>query len=427
MSRPSRYIIFGITTIFVILTILKSFVLTNEYGGADLRTRVVASRLITTPNSPYFYKWNPDDGERYLDPLDVQARKVNGNVVTPAVLIVMYPLSKLSYPAIHMIWTVLLILTGLGAVYMLCKNVDSNTTVIASSFILLGLICSEYWLYNIERGQMYIFYAFLFALMYRCYNSTWKYSAFLSGFIGGFFILFRPFAIVIGIGFLLHGKWKWVMGCLAGFILACAIFILPKPSLWPDYFNAMQEYVHEHLSGGPVQASVNELSDKPNTIESATNLTEYSDFDVARLETAHQYLKKLGIIINDKQAMVLYGITVLVLGFFFFRLRKKNSTSASLFLFGFLLFILAELFSATDRGAYNLILWLFPLAIICVQARYNIPVLIIMALGLLLLHHFPFTIRHQQEAAEVIFLCLATGFIFFPGLLKKLQHGFSRT
>lgn len=427
MTRPSRYIIFAITAGFVVLTILKSFVLTTQYGGADLRTRVVASRLITTGNSPYFYKWNPDDGERYLDPLDVQARKVNGNVVTPAVLMAMYPLSQLPYPAIHMIWTVLLILAGIGTVYMLCKNMDSNTTVIASSLMLLGLVCSEIWLYNIERGQMYIFYAFLLALMYRLYNSTWKYSAFLSGFIGGLFILFRPFAIVIGIGFLLHGKWKWIWGCLTGFIIGCAIFVLPKPSLWQDYYHAMQEYVQEHFAEGPVQATADELSDKPTTIEGATNLTEYSDFQVARLETAHQYLKKFGIIINDTHALALYAITVLLSGLFFFRLRKKHSTPASLFLFGFLLFILAELFSATDRGAYNVIMWLFPLSIISVQARYNIPVLIIVALGLLLLHHFPFTIRHQSEVAELLFLGLTTGFIFFPVLLKKLQHGFSRT
>lgn len=427
MSRTSRYIILGITSVFVMLTILKSFILTNQYGGADLRTRVVASRLITTPYSPYFYKWNPDDGPLYLDPLDVKARKVNGNVVTPAVLIAMYPLSKLSYPVIHMLWTVLLILTGLATVYMMCKNIDSNTTVIASSFMLLGLVCSEIWLYNIERGQMYIFYAFLFAIMYRCYNSTWKYNAFMSGFIGGFFILFRPFAIVLGLPFLLHGKWKWVLGCLTGFLIGCAIFVLPRPGLWQDYYYAMQEYVQEHFAGGPVQASPDELSDKPTMIEGMTNLTEYSDFNVARLETAHQYLKKVGITINETHSLILYAITVLVLGLFFFRLRKKHSTASTLFLFGFLLFILAELFSATDRGAYNLVMWLFPLSIVCVQARYNTPVLIILALGLLFLHHFPYPIRHQPEAAEIIFLGLIVGFIFFPGLLKKLQHGFSRT
>lgn len=347
--------------------------------------------------------------------------------MTPTVLITMYPLSKLSYPAIHMLWTVLLILAGLATVYMLCKNIDSDTTAIALSFILLGLVCSETWLYNIERGQMYIFYAFFFALMYRCYNSTWKHNLFMSGFIGGFFILFRPFAIVVGLPFLLHGKWKWIWGCLTGFIIACAIFVLPKPDLWKDYYNAMHEYVQEHLAGGPVHAAPDELSDKPTTIEGATNLTEYSDFKVARLETVHQYLKKFGIHINDKHSLLLYAITVLVLGFFFFRLRKKYSTPFSLFLFGFLLFILAELFSTTDRGAYNLILWLFPLAIICVQARYNTLVLIILALGLLLLHHFPYPIRHQSEAAEIIFLGLTAGFVFFPGLLKKLQHGFSRT
>lgn len=424
MSRTTRYIILGIISVFTLLTIIKSFTLTSKYGGADLRTRIVASRLITTPHSPYFYKWNPEDGEYYLDPLDMETRLVNGNVVTPAVLFTIYPLARMPYPAVRMLWTMLLVLAGLATVYMLCKIRDSNTTIIASSFMLLGLVCSDTWLYNIERGQMYIFYTFLLALMYRCYTSTWKYSAFVSGFIGGFFILFRPFAAVIGIGFLLHGKWKWVLGCITGLVLASALFILPKASLWPDYYAGMKEYVAEHLGYGHTnpQAAVH---DKPVIIEGATNLTEYTYFNVGRLDAVSMYLKQFGISIDGTQSLVLYIIVLVALSVWFFMLRKKSSPVA-LFLFAFLLFILGELFSATPRGAYNVIQWLFPLSIICVQARYNTPVLVILATGLLLLHHFPYFIPMSSEMAELLFLALTAAFIFLPGLIKKLQHGFSR-
>jgi hypothetical protein len=425
LSRPARYILITITAAFVLLTLLKSFISTTRYGGADLRTRIVGTRLISTTNSPYFYKWNPEDGDRYVDPLDVDNRLVNGNVVTPAVSMAIYPLSLLPYPGIRMIWTLLQIIAALVILYCLCKTDDSNTTIIASSFMLLGLICSDVWFYNIERGQMYIFYALLLALMYRSYTSTWKYNEFLSGFIGGFFILFRPFAGIIGLAFLLNGRTRWIKGCITGFVLACALFILPKPALWSDYFKAMKEYVSEY-TGHPHTISNPIVNEKPVIIEGATNLDNYQHFDLNRLETVYHYLNRMGIPITSTGSLILYANIILILSVFFYRMRKRVSSPESLFLFGFLLFILTELLFATPRAGYNIIEWIFPLSIICVSRVKSRSTLILLGFGLLLLHYFPFPLPHQGEAAEVIFLGLTAYSIFFAGSSKKLQHGVSR-
>jgi hypothetical protein len=423
LSKTSRYIVIIIVTGFVLMTVLKSFIFSNRYGGADLRTRVVAARLISTSNSPYFYKWKPADGDRFLDPLDEENRLVNGNVVTPAVLWVMHPLTILPYPQVRLIWTILLVLSGLLSVFLLCKN--NNSTLIASSLTLLGFACSDAWLYNIERGQMYIFYVLFFALMYRCYTGGWKYHEFVSGFIGGFFVLFRPFAGIIGLGFLLHGRIKWLTGFGTGLILAALIFVLPNLHSWQDYFNGMQEYVNEHMGHGHTIANAVTV-EKPAVIEGTSNLQAYHPFSIYRLQTVYEYLKRLGINITSRQSEMLYALVLAVLSFFFYRIKKKTSGPDTLFLFAFLVFILAEYFFTVPRGSYNIIEWMFPITIICLRGRANIPLLLVTSLGLLLLHNFPFVFPHQGELAEVIFLGLTTWSIFFYNQLNQTTDGISR-
>jgi hypothetical protein len=311
LSKATRYIIISITLGFVALTIAKSFILARQHGLVDLRTRIVGTRLITTEHSPWFYKWDPADGERYLDPIDEAGRLVNGNVVTPATLTVMYPLSRLDYPRIAIIWTALQLLTGFLIIFLLFKQKTISSTITQSALIVLGLICSDYWLYNIESGQIYIFYTLLFAAMYKTYIAVWKYNQFISGFIGGLFIFFRPFAAVVGLGFLLHWKPKWIIGCSAGIIVGFLLFVLPQWSLWQDYFAAMQEYTREVFGTSQPVANVIEHV-KPGVIEGATNLTKYTELDLGRLDILYHFFLRFGITLTYTQWILIFLAVVFI-------------------------------------------------------------------------------------------------------------------
>ena len=412
MSKNTRYFLYASIVFFVLLTIFKSFYFTKKNGGSDLRIRVVASRLLATEHSPYFHKWSPAEGEYLLDPNDHSSRLVNGNVVTPAVLYLIYPLSWQSYPTVRVIWTVMQFLLGFLSLFLLFKNKVGSLFSIPASIIVVGLICTDIWLLNIDRGQIYIFYTFLFAVIYKLYTSRRKHNMILSGFMGGLFIFFRPLAGILGLVFLLNGNKKWIVGCVAGFIIGCSLFVLPKPSLWKDYFIAMNEYGNEYT--GSSHPGIHRIEyEKPAIVEGTDNLGQAQEFNVSGLNTIYSYGKKAGIIISKNQSYLSYFLLVILLCFIFYKYKGNGSDAKSLFLFAFLLYILAELFVMAPRNPYNLIQWIFPLSLIFLQARYNHPSFVLLITGLLLLHNFPFVFPYQALLAELLFFAIIVYYILF--------------
>lgn len=425
MDKLTRYLLISITAGFLLLTIAKSFYLSNKYGGSDLRARVVGSRLLGTGHSPYFYKWNPADGEFFLDPNDEAFRPVNGNVATPATLMLIYPLCQLPYKQVHLLWTVFETLAALVTIWLLFKKKNITTTLLAASPVILGLLCSNVWLFHIDRGQMYIFYALLLAVIYRLYISNLRYNQFLSGLVAGLFIFLRPFAAIFGLGFLLAGKKQWVAGCAAGCMLGVLVFVLPGIQLWKDYFKAMPEYISQEMGTGINTRAPEPI--KPAVIEGANNITQYATYKVGRMENAYQFLRRFNISVTVNQSLIWFAILTGVFSVWFFKTRKKMADPDALFLFGSLLLLLSEIFIPAQRGAYNIIVWMFPLSLIFLRAGTNLPVLIGLAISLLLVHGFPFAFGHEGELAEMLFVLLTIFTIFFPELFKNLSNGISRT
>lgn len=411
LKSPEKLVVFLIIG-FLSLTIAKSISLTTKYGGGDLRTRIVGSRLLETGHSPYFYHWKPADGEFFLDPGDQAGRMVNGNVVTPATLFLIYPLAQLNYYSIILIWNLLQIAATFSIIWLLFKDRINSTYLTPLAIILIGLICSETWLFNIERSQMHIFYALVFAIIYRSYISDWKYNEFLSGFFAGIFILFRPFAGIIGLGFLLYWKKKWLAGCIAGFLAGSALFVIPQPKLWGDYFEAMQEYVNENTGNGHFNQSVPDPI-KPIIIEGSDRINHHYVFNLDRLDTSYHIFKRAGFTINSNGSLLIYALFVVILSIIFLNKKGKSQEATTLFLFGFLLYMLAEQFVLAPRAAYNVIQWIFPLSIIAANARNQYSLLIVIATGLLFLHKFPFIMPFQGHIAELIFFGVVTYYTFY--------------
>jgi len=416
MTKYPAFIIRSLIVLFSLLTVVRSFYYSGISGGTDLRNRVVGARLLGQGHSPYFYKSSPSDEERLMDPNDIPARLVNGNTVTPAVLYVTYPLTFLNYRSIRLIWTILQILAVLAIVWMMLRRYIESSPLTAAGIVILGLISSDYWFMHVERGQMTVFYVFLFALMYFAYTARWKYAEFISGFVGGLFILFRPFAIFAGIGFLIHGKMKWVKGCITGAISGILIFVVPSPSVWKDYFKAMEEYGNECLGKGHVIGNTSP-NIYPAVIEGAGNLTAIQGFDISSMPSMYGYFIKLGINYTPVISWLACGCVLCTISILFFRLRKRT-TAAGLFLFAFLAYLTGELFMLNWRSPYSLIEWVFPLFLIVQFVQKKPAPMILIFISLLFLHKDPFYFHFQALLGELILLFLI-GYIFFTERNKE--------
>jgi hypothetical protein len=130
------------------------------------------------------------------------------------------------------------------------------------------------------------------------------------------------------------------------------------------------------------------------------------------LGNTYHFFRRFGIDIKPGQSLILFGIVLAVLFGAFWRFRKKGVDDENLFLFGFLLLLLSELFIQAPRAGYNLILWIFPLSLIYLRERRNYSLMTILGVALLLFHDFPFNFRYQGELAEFTFLLILIYSIF---------------
>jgi hypothetical protein len=208
--RLNKWIVFAATMSFLLLSVARSWYFSEKYGGSDLRARTIASRLLGTSNSPYFYKWKKSDGYYFLDPNQYSNRTVCGTSVTPAVLYTIYPLSVLPYLEVRRIWTILLYLLLGGIFFLIILSHKSQPLFYPSVIIILGLICSSNWLFNIERGQVYTLYTFIFGLSYYLFHTKLRRAQLISGFVAGVLILLRPLAAAIGLAFFGKSERKWL-------------------------------------------------------------------------------------------------------------------------------------------------------------------------------------------------------------------------
>lgn len=412
MNNKARIVVFSLTIFFSLLTVIGSYYYSGLTGGTDLRNRIVGARLMRMGYSPYFYKWHPADGERLLDPNDIPTRLANGNTVTPAVFLMNYPFTNLNYPSIRLAWTTVQLLMIFGLVWMMKKRYRGNTPLFAAAVVILGLLANNYWFLNVEKGQIHVFYVFFFALMYFIYTANWRHAEFISGLIGGLFLFFRPFAGIIFLGFLLHGKINWLKGWLTGVLAGLFIFVMPNVPVWKDYFRAMEEYGNECLGKGhhipnTVAASF------PSEIEGTRNLGRFQAFNITNLPAIYGVVKRFGIEYTPIFSYLTCGIIFLLLSFLFFK-QKENSSPIHLFLFAFLAYMVAELFMLAWRNPYAVISWIFPLFLILQRIQQRVTLLAMFLIALLFLHNYPFYFRFQVAIAELILLFLVA-YLSFTG------------
>jgi Glycosyltransferase family 87 len=423
MNQNQRRFIMVLLGLIVLLSIAKSFYITEKFGGTDLRCRIVGSRLLLTGNSPYFYKWHPGDDIRYLDPNNKPYRQVNGNVVTPALLLLNKPLSLLPYRLVRISWTFIQYCLFVLTLFFIWKVNDSRKDILLPiTIVLFGFLMSDIWFYNVERGQTYVLYAFIFSCCYISYNKEWKYNHLLSGVIAGMAIWIRPLFLLIHIPFLLVKDFRWMIGSVIGFSAGLLIFFIPLQKSWNEYKLAIAHYEMEAV-GEESYIMTNDTITKPKNIEGVSNLTLYREGMKSGGINIKTYLKDRNILLDAKSSGIAFLILLAFLSFLFLRHSKIIFQKKSdLFLFAFLLYMLSELFITGGRAGYNMMEWLFVYCIMLIEGNINIVVTSLLVLGIGFMNGWPFSFPHQNEIGEAIAFYVLSDFIFIHKISGNSPH-----
>ena len=134
----------------------------QNYGGTDLRVRIVGARALVRGVNPYTMQQTED-----LDPAlrDPDQSGLSRCTYPPTLLWFYAPLSSLKYLTQRVIWAVLEWCAFIASVVVLSACIESRNTRYWFLVAAIGLFGSSFfWRLHVERGQYYIFVVLLISI-----------------------------------------------------------------------------------------------------------------------------------------------------------------------------------------------------------------------------------------------------------------------
>ncbi|RYY85536.1 MAG: DUF2029 domain-containing protein [Chitinophagaceae bacterium] len=386
------------------ISIAQGIRYTRDYGGTDLRTRVVGARLLAAGKSPYFYKWEPGEPEQWIVTPHHPRRpaEVNGVSVAPGLLYLHMPMNGLRYGAIRWLWTVIQYVLLALIFWCLLARSDLDpvrrTRALALGFLFFG--CSALFLLNVERGQSYLVLAAGLAGLLYFARQRQAAAQFGAGVLLALLVFFRPTMLVFALPFLLAARWNFLAGlACAGVPLALHMLVSP---LWQEYGRAMKIY------GGLQRSALVFTPDWefPAYVEGRPApwiMRAARDFRIGGLPSLFfkysYWLRPLprGSFVFVFAAMA--SSVVLLL-----RKRIQAGRAEDLVLTGFLLYIFLEVLIPAPRGSYNMILWIIPSLLLLANGRGGLVTQAFLLAGLCLVIGFPLATPTLHSIGEILLL-----------------------
>lgn len=337
---------------------------TQDYPGADFRPRVVGYRLLETHQNPYDFRWTPGVSDRYVDPYLPSGLALTRTTVTPTTLLLQAPLELLSYQSQRVTWLVvqwalLLVMVALGWRWL----VGADRWVFLAVTVLL-MAGAYFWRLHVERGQVYIVYAFAFACVYVFARRRTGWGDLAAGIVLGIAIALRPPYALVLLPLALARRWVMVAAALGGAALAMAAPLAFRPSVWRDYAEAMTAQGRQYLKylGAPPSAT----SWYPSVIEGRSywSTKGFPTIDASVAKIAGHF----GIAVTPP--MLDIGLVVAVAALtvaFWWAGRGRRPRIEVLLLQGGVLVYVAEFFLAGTRYSYRDIM-LLPLFLLLMVA-----------------------------------------------------------
>lgn len=371
----------------------------------DLLLRTIGSRLQDAGQSIYQYKWKEGDPIAWLNPYPDLRVGLNGVTTTPLALKILHPLAKLDYCTIRIIWRVIQEFFLFSTMWFSC--IICTRRLVQLVFLSIGLVFFVYdrnWLLHIYNGQMYVVYAFVFAVSGYLIskNKNGKSVMLLFPAIS----LIRPFFLTAIIPFFAF-KRKYLAWLITGIAVAILFLTLfTTTNEWKQYSSAMNLYAKEQTQELTMNATSPALHfphADPCTISPTATFTV---FGAGCLFSLQHYLYLFGISISNVQVFQL--ILVLLTGILWWIAYKRNwlQSIPKQLILSFLFYQLCELTTPASRNPYNMIQWLPAIAWLIAWGDRRLLLFII--IGLCLNHDIPFRFKYEREIGEM-FLFAATG------------------
>ncbi|WP_404783332.1 glycosyltransferase family 87 protein [Altericista sp. CCNU0014] len=383
-AMDSRKILAIILSILAIGIMIFSFSSdlenTLNYGGIDLRARVVGARLLAEGKDPYFFGWQEGMSEKLLDPR-VKPGSVVSRVTMPPNVLTLHSISSAS-PYFHqrIIWLLAQWASFLAIIALFLKQNKALSKRCLIVFIGLCFLNSYFWRLHVERGQIYILYVLLLSIASYLFGAQYKKRKRLKGelfggFILGFLVSLRPFAVLAMIPFTICRRWNVLVGSMFGAFFGLSIpLVLAKPSIWNSYFKAMgllARYNDNHGDYSKIETFGNQNTIVyPNIIEGLQTLALVKDIPAINSSLSLVF-EKINFANRD---LVLSAILVFFIFFssIFLIGRYKNKLSTqNLFLAGILLCLTSEFFFSAPRYSYNDVQWILPILTIVTHAEVD--------------------------------------------------------
>ncbi len=360
-------ILLAIAVMVGILGFITDLNFTRKYGGVDLRNRVVAARVATELNQdPYYFKWTEGSDDRFLDPADNAATPVARVTVPPTTLLFQSLISRLPYLAQRYIWFFLQWFCMVASIFLLTRLTASPAA--RKMIWILGLLFisgAYFWRLHVERGQMYVFYVFLFTLSLYFYQKFGeeKKGQSVAGFILGYLISLRPPFLFALVPFLIYKKFRFSSFAALGFaasVLLTSIFL--PPSLWISFYNSASFQGTMRTEEGTNFRAIG--ADRAEGVELKNFLpVPGEDSSLQRIirALAGRWLGNNGLLI------LLLGTMALVIAYLY-KFKIPQPEINHLFFAGIVLVFLSEFFIPAPRWPYANVIWLIPLALIITSA-----------------------------------------------------------
>jgi hypothetical protein len=336
----------------------------------DLKTRIYGTRLLDANKSAYFSKWQQGDPMYLYNSTERQTEIVNGNTVTPTVLLFTNLLNRLPLRSVATVWYLLSYLFFFGCILFLLSKVlkqQSNSNIFLIACASLFCLVAG-WRMHCLSGQMYILYAFMGIAAYYFYS---KDKMILAALFAGLLTAARLPALLLFAPLFLFKKnstflWYYGLSFAATFLVTILAY---GTHVWQDYFAAMHYYELENIGAIPeirkaIEVTVPSQMEGLPTIANPV-LSNYVNWINADIFSIQKLLIKLHL---PSSSGILYSLFLVYSIGLFVIINRFNArfylNQKLLTLFCAVLLFSSDYFLPALRFNYNFVLFLMVIAII---------------------------------------------------------------
>ena len=403
MNLKNKWIFLNLLILSGILahSIQRDIELEKQYAS-DLRNRVVGARIQKDGKLPYFFHAKPSEVPRYYDPVaSLDTTLVSGNTASPFFHQLLFPICDLPQRTLSRLWLASEYLILFSITWMIIRfSVSTQQKLLVLNTAVLFTM-TEAWIHHIASGQLYLFVAFLICLVFYALLIDKKWIRILGGLFAAMLILTRPVTLVILIPFIFQpGKYIVFLTSTFVFLALYGLFVWTSPfqkSVWEQYRLAIQKHVEIHQGINksvlfPYDHDYIPYLEGFSRDEIFKNLKEHPILD-KNGETGSFFLIFRNVTHHKLPLQILNGMNIFNLLFFsalfFYYGRKYPPSVTQVFILGFLLYMLAEIWNPITRNPYNVVQWL-PVILVGMfslsagENGYKQPAFILLVAGLFL-------------------------------------------